>query len=184
MNEPESSLDPITQNTKTILELSQFEEKSITRHQRILEYVSGVIGRPFFLGLTLLFVSFWIAANLLAHRMGFNVFDPPPFPLLQGLVGVGALLTTIIVLIKQNRLSKMEDRRAHLELQVNLLTEQKATKLISLMEELRRDLPMIKDRYDAESIALQVPTNPNSVLAALDGRKEKGGKHVKPDSVD
>jgi len=81
-------------------------------------------------------------------------------------------VTTIVVLVKQNRLAKMEERRAHLELQVNLLTEQKATKIINLLEELRRDLPMIKDRHDAEATAFQQPTDPESVLAALDNRTE------------
>ena len=38
---------------------------------------------------------------------------------------------------EQNRLGKLEELRAHLDLQVNLLTEQKTTKLIDLMEELR-----------------------------------------------
>ena len=51
---------------------------------------------------------------------------------------------------------------------MNLLTEQKATKLINLMEELRKDLPMVKDRHDTEAEALQQPTNPDQVLAALD----------------
>jgi len=83
-------------------------------------------------------------------------------------------VTMIVVLVKQNRLAKMEERRTHLELQVNLLTEQKATKIINLLEELRRDLPMIKDRHDAEAAAFQQPTDPESVLAALDDRIETG----------
>ncbi len=73
-----------------------------------------------------------------------------------------------MVLIKQNRLAKLEEQRVHLELQVNLLTEQKTAKLINLIEELRHDLPMVKDRHDPESEALQKPTDPEQVLSALD----------------
>ncbi len=49
-----------------------------------------------------------------------------------------------------------------------LLTEQKVAKLIDLMEELRRDLPNVKDRPDPEAVELQQSMNPNRVLAALD----------------
>ena len=99
-------------------------------------------------------------------------FDPAPFFWLQGIVGLGALLTATVVLTKQNRLAKLEEQRAHLDLKVTLLTEQKAAKLIDLMEELRRDLPNVKNRHDPEAAALQQSMNPDLVLAALDERKE------------
>jgi uncharacterized membrane protein len=76
------------------------------------------------------------------------------------------------VLSKQNRLAKLEEQRAHLDLKVNLLTEQKAAKLIDLMEELRRDLPNVENRHDSEADALQQSMNPELVLAALDERKK------------
>ena len=62
---------------------------------------------------------------------------PPPYHWLQGLVALGALLTATVVLGKQNRLARLEEQRAHLELKATLLTEQKAAKLIDLLEELR-----------------------------------------------
>jgi uncharacterized membrane protein len=73
-------------------------------------------------------------------------------------------------LTRQNRLAKLEEQRAHLDLKVTLLTEQKAAKLIDLMEELRRDLPNVKNRQDSEAVALQQSMNPDLVLAALDER--------------
>jgi len=91
---------------------------------------------------------------------------------LQGVVGLAALLTTTVVLTKQNRMAKIEEQRAHLDLKVTLLTEQKAAKLIDLLEELRRDLPNVKNRDDPEAVALQQSMNPGLVLAALD---ERGG---------
>ena len=41
------------------------------------------------------------------------------------------------------------------ELAENLLAEQKIAKLIALMEELRRDIPTVKDRFDPEAEAMQ-----------------------------
>ncbi len=170
VSENDPKLDPIGQNTETMLAFNEHEKGSLSGYQRFLVFLGELIGSPFFFGATVLFAVSWIVFNLLARPLHFQSFDSSPFPILQGLVGLGALITTMIVLIKQNRLGKMEERRAHLELQVNLLTEQKATKLINLLEELRRDLPMIKDRYDAEAAALQVRTDPDKVLKALDDR--------------
>ncbi|MFC3110783.1 DUF1003 domain-containing protein [Undibacterium arcticum] len=166
-------LDPIGQNIESILAFYLDEEQHITRSQRTLETISGSLGRPLYLGAIVLFVVLWILANVWLHQLGFATVDPPPFPWLQGIVGLGAFLTMIVVLIKQNRLAKLEERRTYLELQVNLLTEQKTTKLINLIEELRRDLP-IKDRHDPEATAYQQPTDPKSVLAALDERLATG----------
>ena len=97
-------------------------------------------------------------------------FDPAPYFWLQGLIGLGALLTATAVLSKQNRLAKLEEKRAHLDLKVTLLTEQKAAKMIELLEELRRDMPNVKDRHDSDAAVLKHSMNPDLVLAALDER--------------
>lgn len=172
---PGQSAEPgaqISQNIETILAFYAIDEKKIGFSQRVLESISDSVGRPLYLGSVAFLAALWIVANVLAHHLGFAEYDPAPFFWLQGLVSLGALMTTTVVLIKQNRLAKIEERRAHLELQVNLLTEQKTTKLISLMEELRRDLPMVKNRYDAEAAALQQPIDAEQVLAELDERRE------------
>jgi uncharacterized membrane protein len=150
------------------------EEQKISRSQRTLERMSRFAGRPHFLGFILLFVSLWISSNLLLPHYNRIAFDPPPFPWLQGIVALGALLTATVVLIKQDRLAKLEEQRAHLDLKVTLLTEQKTAKMIDLLEELRRDLPSVKDRHDPEAHALQQPLSPDLVLAAL---AERGPAH-------
>ena len=101
-----------------------------------------------------------------------NEFDPAPYFWLQGMISLGSLLTTTVVLTKQNRLDKLAEQRAHLDLKVTLLTEQKVAKLIDLLEELRRDLPNVPDRHDPEAAVLQKSMNPGLVLAALDERVE------------
>lgn len=158
----------INQNIEAIAEYYKREEQRTTRAQRLLERLAEAIGRPVFLSLILLFVAAWMLGNVLAPRMGLPAFDPPPFPALQGFVSLSALLITTILLIGQNRLAKLEQRRGDLELQVNILTEQKTTTLIRLIEELRRDLPMVRDRHDADAATLQVPTDANQILSALE----------------
>lgn len=144
----------------------------MTASQRVMERISRFVGQPAFLGLILLSVTLWIFANVALREFGRAEFDPAPYFWLQGIIALSALLTTTVVLGKQNRLAKLEEQRAHLELKVNLLTEQKAAKLIDLMEELRRDLPNVRNRHDSEAVALQQSMNPDLVLAALDERSE------------
>lgn len=164
--------DQISQNIEAVLEFYTREELKISSSQRILEQISSLIGQPIFLGIILLFVALWIISNLLLLHYGMAEFDPPPFLWLQGIVGLGALLTATIVLTKQNRLAKLAERRAHLDLKVTLLTEQKAAKLIDLLEELRRDMPNVKNRHDSEAVSLQQSMNPDLVLATLDEGNE------------
>jgi uncharacterized membrane protein len=163
----------ISQNIDSILAFYRREEQKISDSQRLLETVGGFMGRPSYLGWVLSFVALWLLANALSERLGFQPLDPPPFFWLQGVVSLGAMLTATVVLITQNREAKLEEQRLHLDLQVNLLTEQKTTKLIRLLEELRRDLPMVKHRHDPEAAALQKPTDPEVVLAALEERRDK-----------
>ena len=169
---PSSERDQISQNIEAVLDFYTREEKKVGRWQRALERVSLFIGQPAFLGFILLFVALWVLANIVLHWFGRIEFDPAPFFWLQGIVGLGALLTATVVLSKQNRLAKLAEQREHLDLKVTLLTEQKAAKLIDLMEELRRDLPNVKNRHDPEAAALQQSMNPDLVLAALDERGE------------
>ena len=168
----ESERDQISQNIEAVLEFYAREEQKISRSQRILERISGFVGQPVFLGFILLFVALWMLANALLRQFGIAEFDPAPFIWLQGIVGLGALLTATAVLSKQNRFAKLEEQRAHLDLKVTLLTEQKAAKLIDLLEELRRDLPNVRNRHDPEAAALQQSMNPDLVLAALDERSD------------
>ncbi|MHB8474411.1 MAG: DUF1003 domain-containing protein [Sulfuricaulis sp.] len=175
----ESAVDPISQNIESILAIYTREEQKISGSQRIVERISGFVGRPLFLGCVMLFVALWVFYNIAASQFGLVEFDPAPFAWLQGTISLSALLATTVVLIKQNRLAKLEELRAHLDLQVNLLTEQKATKLIQLVEELRRDLPMVKNRHDPEAEALKQYTDPHQVLAALDEMRDTDNQ-IKP----
>ena len=140
----------------------------------MLEHFSAAIGRPWFLAVILLFVVGWIAWNLLATHIGLQPFDPPPFfQGLEGIVSLTALLITTVVLIGQNRLAQLERQREQLELQVNILTEQKTIKLVTLIEELRHDLPMVRDRHDPDAATLQQPTDTASILSALEQRERE-----------
>ncbi len=169
------SPDPITQNIESIAAFYKREHKKVSFLQRIVEAISNVVGRPIFLICIVSLVTLWILGNVIAGQLHRVELDPPPFFWLQGMVSLLTMLTTTVVLIRQERLARLEERREQLDLQVNLLTEQKTTKLITLFEELRRDMPMVKNRRDPESEAMQQPTDPHRVLAEMDEARLSAG---------
>jgi uncharacterized membrane protein len=85
-------------------------------------------------------------------------------------LSLGSLLVTIGVLITQNREEKLAEQRAQLSLQVNLLSEQKIAKIIALLEELRGDLPNVRNRYDPEAEVMTEPADPHAVMESLEER--------------
>jgi|SRR5580700_199574 uncharacterized membrane protein len=177
MSQEAKSLPPtISENIEAVQAYYAREERRAGTAQRVLERFSNAIGRPSFLALVLLLVLAWIVYNLLAPQFGLKAFDSPPFPALQGIVSLSALVITTVVLIGQNRLTQLEHQREQLELQVNILTEQKTTKLVHLLEELRRDLPMVRDRHDAVSAKLQQPTDTTEILTALEDAQKARDK--------
>jgi uncharacterized membrane protein len=163
--------DQLGQNIAAVAAFYEREEQRVSRSQRMMERVSDFVGRPRFLGLIVTLVGCWILANLAVHLAGAVEFDPPPFIWLQGLFGVSTLLISTVVLARQNRLARLADLRAHLDLKLTLLTEQKAAKMIDLLEELRRDLPNVRDRHDADAATLQRAMTPGGVLATLDEQR-------------
>jgi uncharacterized membrane protein len=159
--------DHIGQNIENIVALQRREWEQTRVSQRRVDRLSRFVGRPAYLVGVLGFVIAWIAFNLGASSFGWRAFDPMPFSILQGLLTLIALLTTTIVLIAQNRQTKLEQQHSHLDLQVNLLTEQKVSKLILLIEELRHDLPMVKDRNDPQATAMQEAADTAQVAEAI-----------------
>lgn len=177
---PNSLSDHISQNIENIVALQKREWDAVSPSQRRLERVSRFVARPLYLVGILWFVALWIIVNSFAPLLGFAPFDPAPFQWLQGALTLVALLTTTIVLIAQNRLTKLEQDRSHLDLQVNLLTEQKVTKVIHLLEELRRDLPMVRDRHDPQAKAMQEGADTAQLVSAL----QDGGLTSEKESPD
>jgi uncharacterized membrane protein len=183
-----SEHDQVDQNLEAVLDFYTREDRRISHSQRAMEGLGRFVGTPAFLAFILLAVTAWIAGNFALGRLGLPRPDPPPFFWLQGGIGLGALLTATVVLTKQNRLAILAEQRAHLDLKVMLLTEQKAAKLINLLEELRRDLPNVRNRHDPGADSLQQPMSTALVLAALDegggpGRRSQADQEVGGDGV-
>lgn len=168
----------VNENIDAVAEFYAREERKISRPRNVIERTSEFVGRPIYLGCIVAFVALWTLANVFADRLDWVQFDPPPFFWLQGIIGLLGLVVGTAVLIRQSRLARLAEQHAHLDLQVNLLTEQKTTKIIQLLEELRRDLPSVADRHDAEVEEMQKPTDPHAVLEAIETKRtdREGGE--------
>jgi uncharacterized membrane protein len=171
----------VHQNVENIGAIVSMAERKITRHQRAVERFTRVIGRPRTLYLIGGAVIAWALYNLAAPALGLHRLDEPPFFWLQGLISLGALLTTVMVLTTQNRHLHLAEQRAHLDLQVNLLSEQKIAKLIALIEELRRDLPNVVNRRDSVAEQMQEPVDPAAMVSAIEQTLSQATQEAKGD---
>ncbi len=165
----QASLSEHVANTvDTVTALHTRAQRELGPHVRRISRLNTALGRPSFLVLVIVFVAMWVALNLIMAVASLAPPDPPPFAWLQGLISLSALLMTIVVLITQNRQSRHIEQRARLDLQINLLAEQKVTKLIELVEELRRDMPNVRNRVDRVADEMKEPVNTEAVISAID----------------
>jgi uncharacterized membrane protein len=164
----------VSENIGTIAEFYARHEERLSRSQRIVEKISLFFGSPGYVAGSVIFVICWIAANLGASNLGFRQFDAPPFSWLQGIVTLNAFIISTTVLIRQNRMSHLAEHHAHLDLQVNLLTEEKSSKIIALLEELRRDLPNVSNKDDHEAHEMAQPADARAVLSAIEEEQDTG----------
>ena len=158
----------VNENLGTIAEHYERNEAQVTRSQAIVEKASHYLGSPAYVAGTMIFTVCWIAWNLAAPEFGVTEFDEPPFFWLQGFIGLNALLISTTVLIRQDRMSKLAEHNAHLHLQISLLAEEKASKIISMLEELRRDSPDVPDKVDDEADELAESADTHVVLEAIE----------------
>ena len=71
---------------------------------------------------------------------GIKPFDPFPFSFLTLVVSLEAIFLTLLVLMSQNRMTKEADKRAHLDLQINMLDEQETTMILRMVQKITKHL--------------------------------------------
>ncbi len=73
----------------------------------------------------------------------------------------------MLILTTQRREDQLAGYREQLSLELAILSEQKSAKIISLLEEMRRDSPSLKNRVDEEAAAMSIAADPQAVLEAI-----------------
>ena len=157
----------IDETVQAIARLHIDHRRGSTGLQRTVERLTRFFSRPRAAGLLAAGVALWIALNLGLRLAGLTPFDPAPFNELQSVASVAALFMTVFILVTQRREDELSELREQLTLELAMLSEQKTAKLIDLVEELRRDLPNVRNRPDAEAANLSHPADPEAVLEVL-----------------
>jgi uncharacterized membrane protein len=160
------------ENIELLSRFEDREEAQISGVQLAIERVSRFIGSPAFFAFALVFIATWIAVNIWGMHHGWRHVDTPPFFWLQGLVSSNALLLTVAVLIRQNRLAQVAEHRAHLDLQINLLTEQKVTKLLQILDERRGELSAPSAHPDDDVSEMTKPADTHALMHAIKKKQE------------
>ncbi len=158
--------DPIGKSIEAIVELHTQEIQNLSTHQRLLEKSAQFFEKSEFLYSLLIGLAIWICGSAL-NDTEVLFFKFPNFSWNEHGLDAAALLISTGVIIRQTRQEKFAEQRSQLMLQLNLLSERKIAKVITLLEELRTDLPNVVNRYDSEAAIMQDATDPIQVLKSL-----------------
>jgi uncharacterized membrane protein len=138
---PTLSDSVIDRNIAALIKRRQVKRTETSVQDRVADAVTGLAGSMKFVYLHVVIYGAWIVINL-GWIGPVPKFDPT-FVVLAMVASVEAIFVSTFVMISQNRLVKVADERADLDLQVSLLAEHEITRLLSLVTEIaeRLDLP-------------------------------------------
>jgi uncharacterized membrane protein len=151
MNERSKPRAPATvaQNIEKVIQVENEALQPRSSSEAITDAIGGFVGTISFVVLQCLAFAGWVIVNAgMVPQVA--PFDPFPYPLLSSITSLEAVLLAAFVLIKQNRMGVIADRRDHLDLQVNLLTERQATQIIQMLDRLSTQLG-VDQHHNADS---------------------------------
>lgn len=128
----------LSETERSIEAICQLEEKELAKRswaERFGDIVATQAGRMWFIAVHAVWFALWVTLNegLIPALKG---FDPFPFSLLTTIVSLEAIFLSLFILMSQNRASRREDHRAHLDLQINLLSERENTMILKMLQAL------------------------------------------------
>lgn len=171
-HQPESVEDLTRRNIEAIAQLEQAAHSQRTPADRIADAISDFAGSMYFVYLHLFWFVGWMLINTLPH--GGKHFDPFPFTFLTFVVSLEAIFLSTFILISQNRQNRVAERRNHLDLQINLLSEQENSKMLAMLEAISHRLGVPDD--DPEVRVLEEATRPDRLLEQIDRVIEETNK--------
>jgi len=161
------SADHIGETVNAVAQLHAEYRERASASQRAAEALTSILGDPVTAGVALLAVISWIAASLLANRLGYRPWDPPPFFGLVAVLSIASFFMVIMILATQRNDDRLAFQREQLILELVGSIELKTAKVIQLLEELRRDEPSMRDRIDHEANEMTRPADPAAILSTI-----------------
>jgi uncharacterized membrane protein len=117
--------------------------------------------------------SIWILIN--SGVLPFvTPFDQFPFPLLTLVVSLEAIFLTLFVLLSQNRMTARADKRAHLDLQIDLLAEREMTAMLRLLLDVAHHLDVKPSLTEDQMADLVKKTDVRRITAELEKLPAEG----------
>ena len=153
---------------QSLADIHEQHEREIGVIQKFANHVTRALGRPSVVVAALALIIIWIVGNLIAVRMWGGGFDRFPFPDLALFATVCAFLVTLLILTTQRHEQDVARRRDQLTLHMAVLTENKIAKVISLLEEQRRDSAVLPTRNDPQADEMAEPSNPKDSLDKIE----------------
>ena len=145
------------QNIRTISKLEQEAIEQRSTGERVGEAFTRFMGSLTFVVLHLVGMAIWFSWNL--GTFGLEPFDPFPFGIFTLIVSTEGVILAIFVLISQNRMSRLANQRAHLNLQISLLAEQETTKILQRLKTIADHLDIRETERDEEIERLSQSTH-------------------------
>jgi uncharacterized membrane protein len=152
----------VDRNIRALIEARQAEGRRAGVEQRVADAITRFTGSMPFVYLHAVVVALWFIINL--GLLGLKPFDPYPFVMLAMAASVEAIFLSTFVLISQNRANRLADRRADLNLQIDLLSEHEVTRLIRLVDAIAKRLDVPTE--DVEDLKQDV--QPQTVLGEIE----------------
>jgi uncharacterized membrane protein len=91
-------------------------------------------------------------------------FDPYPFTFLTFVVSLEAIFLSTFILISQNHEELLARRRNHLDLQINLLSEQENSQILKMLSLIVRQMEI---PHDQNGRALEEPVRPEDLVSQI-----------------
>ena len=168
---------PVAENIRAIADLERQSAREKSWDVRVSERISDFVGSLTFVAAHVVWFTAWASWNALAPE-GLQ-FDPYPYGLLTFIVSLEGVLVATFVLITQNRMSRDAERRAHLNLQVDLLCELELTVLLRVLRQVAEKLDVRLDDEGRRSEELMRETNAYELMEGVKDIpvKDEGGKN-------
>lgn len=155
------------QNIEDIVRLQKHAEKNRSGAERVADIVARVAGSAPFIIFHVVWFGAWILLNLGAIST-ISPWDPFPYSFLTLVVSLEAIFLSLLVLMAQNRLTKDADKRAHLDLQINMLAEQESTATLKMLEQICQHLGITSAGEEAHELA--TATDISELAKSLDDK--------------
>lgn len=149
----------------TVARLRARHDQKATALQRAVDGVTDRLGRPYAaIGLVLAFAAGLVVAAVRSQGRLDDAFAI----WLELAATLAALVIALLIFVSQRRGDLLAERRAELTLQLALLTDAKNARIISLLQDFRRDLPEVADADDPEADEMATPVDPGAVMDAME----------------